>query len=131
MVAQETLVQHENGLTAGESTRAWTYRPNVDIVETATEVTLFADMPGARADAIDIHFEKGVLAIRAKVATRDVEGRQSLLREYGIGDFHRTFQVSESIDASRISAEYKSGVLTLHLPKVEAVQPRKIEVKTS
>ncbi len=52
-----------------------------------------------------------------------------LLREYGVGDFYRTFRVSEQIDASRIEAEYADGVLKLHLPKVEAVKPRKITVK--
>ena len=51
-----------------------------------------------------------------------------LRQEYGVGDFYRTFRVSEQIDASRISAQYAAGGLTLHLPKVEAVKPRKIKV---
>ena len=52
-----------------------------------------------------------------------------LLREYGVGDFYRAFQVSEVIDPSRIQAEYSGGVLTLHLPKSEAAKPRKIAVQ--
>ena len=47
------------------------------------------------------------------------------------GDFYRAFEVSEAIDPKRIFAEFRDGVLTLHLPKVEAVKPRKIEVKTA
>ena len=54
--------------------------------------------------------------------------RRCLLREYGVGDYYRSFQVSEAIDAGKISAEYADGVLTLHLPKAEAVKPRKIAV---
>jgi HSP20 family protein len=46
-----------------------------------------------------------------------------------VGGYYRTFQVSESVDASKISAEYADGVLKLHLPKSEAVKPRKISVK--
>jgi HSP20 family protein len=52
-----------------------------------------------------------------------------LLREYGIGDYRRTFRVSEQIDASRISAQYRHGVLTLRLPKAERARPRKIKVE--
>ena len=48
--------------------------------------------------------------------------------EYGIGDFHRTFEISERIDGARISAEMENGVLTLHLPKAETARSRRIEV---
>jgi HSP20 family protein len=49
--------------------------------------------------------------------------------EYGIGDFYREFQISEVIDPTKISAELKGGLLILHLPKSDAVKPRRIEVK--
>ena len=52
-----------------------------------------------------------------------------LLNEYEVGDFFRAFQIGETIDASKISAEFKNGVLTVRLPKVEAVKPRKIAVR--
>jgi len=87
-------------------------------------------MPGVTGDSIAIDFEEGVLTIQGKVAPRKVEG-VGLLQEYGVGDFYRTFRVSEQIDASRIRAEYADGVLTVHLPKVEAANPRKIEVRTA
>lgn len=106
------------------------YRPNVDILEMRDELLVLADVPGACAEDIDINFEGGTLTIRAAVKPRQPEGANMLLREYGVGDFHRVFQVSEAVDASRITAECVNGVLTLHLPKVEAVKPRKIEVRS-
>ena len=104
------------------------YRPNVDIVELPTELLLQADMPGTTGADIDIQFENGTLTIHGKVRPRQ-ERTDYVLREYGVGDYYREFRVSEAIDGQQISAEYQQGVLTLHLPKVAAVQPRKIAVK--
>jgi HSP20 family molecular chaperone IbpA len=104
------------------------YRPAVDIVELAGELRVVADVPGASQDGIDINFAKGVLTIHAKVEPRHSGGMDYLLREYGMGDYYRVFTVSENIDASKISADLADGILTLHLPKSEAAQPRKIEV---
>ncbi len=104
------------------------YSPNVDIVETADEVIVFADMPGVGSENIDIHFENGELFLRGKVADRIPEGAKVISREYGFGDFYRVFTISEEVDSEKITAEYRDGVLTLHLPKVEAAKPRKIKV---
>ncbi len=105
------------------------YRPSVDILEGTDELLVQADVPGAKAGAIDINFDGGTLTIHAKVEPRQPAETEFLVREYGVGDFYRTFEISEAIDASKISAEYADGVLTLHLPKAEAVKPRKIAVK--
>lgn len=120
----------EGEVTQHEPTRGGVrYRPAVDIVELPSELRVVADVPGASKDGIDINFEKGVLTIHAKVEPRSSGNFDYLLREYGVGDYHRVFTVSESIDASKISAEYADGILTLHLPKSAAAQPRKIEVR--
>lgn len=127
----ETVVNKaEGGATTAEHTRSGRcFRPNVDILEKADELLLLADVPGASGgDAIDIKFEEGELTLRGKVEPRQGPDQQYLYQEYGVGDFYRTFQISESIDASKISAEYGNGVLTLHLPKAESVKPRKIAV---
>jgi HSP20 family protein len=104
------------------------YRPDVDILELADELVVHADVPGVRPDDIDINFEDGALTIYAKVTERPPSG-PVLLREYGVGDYRRTFRVSEQIDSGRISAQYGDGVLTLHLPKAEKARPRKIQVQ--
>jgi HSP20 family protein len=106
------------------------YTPRVDIVEKPTEVLILADVPGSAADKIDIRFEERSLTIHATVAPRqDSATTRFLAREYGVGDFHRVFQLNDDVDASRIHAEYREGVLAVSLPKAEAVLPRKIEVR--
>jgi HSP20 family protein len=107
------------------------YRPHVDILEKDDELVLVADMPGVKSDAIDINFEDGVLTIEGAVEPRYEEKADFLLCEYGIGDFYRTFRVSEQVDSNRIHADYANGVLTVHLPKAEQAKPRKIMVKAA
>lgn len=106
------------------------FNPYVDIVELSDELLLRADLPGLRPDNLDILFEQGTLTLHGKVDDRQPEGTNYLMREYDVGDFHRSFEVSEAINAEKITAEYANGVLTLHLPKTEAVKPRKISVHT-
>jgi HSP20 family molecular chaperone IbpA len=121
----------EAEVTQNEPTRGGVrFRPAVDIIEFSDELRVVADVPGASADGIDINFEKGVLTIHAKVEPRHSGETDYLLRGYGVGDYYRVFNVSENIDASKISAEYADGILTLHLPKSEAAQPRKVEVRS-
>jgi len=129
-VNQPTVEQTpaKSTVNAGASERY--YRPNVDIVESGDDILLVADLPGARSADIDVHFEDGSLTLHARVSQRGAPESRYLLQEYGVADFRRTFQISEHIDASRITAEYHDGVLTLRLPKVEAIKPRKISVQT-
>jgi HSP20 family molecular chaperone IbpA len=105
-----------------------TYQPNVDIRDTGTEVVFDADIPGAKADGIDVSFEDGVLSVQATVPARELPGR-SVLQEYGIGNYRRSFRLGEGFDASQITADYRRGVLTVRVPRVAAVRPRKVEVR--
>ncbi|MBA4016677.1 MAG: heat-shock protein Hsp20 [Pirellula sp.] len=105
--------------------------PQVDVVELPQEFVLTADLPGAAAGAIDVDYVDGELRLHAPVAPRKAEAGRYLLEEYAVGSYRRVFQLGKSIDASRISANYHAGVLTLHLPKVEALQPRRVTVRTA
>lgn len=105
-----------------------TFSPRFDIWETDTELTLHGDLPGVCPERLDIQFENDVLTIHGRVEPRHGD-LELLYGEYGIGDFYRTFTIGAAIDKAKISAEMHSGVLTLHLPKTEAVKPRRIEVK--
>lgn len=130
MTTEATLEKESSTDHDVETTRSGRfYRPPVDILEMPDKLVVVADVPGATSSEIDIHFEEGQLTVRAPVRERQAETTRFLLREYGVGDFVRTFRVSEQIDAGKIEAEYADGVLKLHLPKVEAAKPRKITVK--
>jgi HSP20 family protein len=107
-----------------------TYAPAVDIIERDQELLVIADVPGARAEDIDINYEGGELTLRASVQPRQDE-RSLLVREYGVGDFVRSFRIGEGIDPSQIEAEVHNGVLTVHFPKSDAARTRKIAVKTA
>ncbi len=114
-----------------EHTRCGCYfRPNVDIIEKAEELVLLADVPGVDGENVNIDFEDGTLSIHAHVKKSDEE-HDYLLHEYGVGDYCRNFQVSETIDSEKIVAECHDSVLVLHLPKTESAKPRKITVKSS
>ena len=129
MTTKKIAAKPENEPAAVEHTRNGRfYRPNVDILERPEELLVLADVPGAKSDQIDVDFEKGTLTLHATVPQRQGEDQRYLVHEYGVGDYYRTFNVSETIDASRITAEYADGVLTLHLPKAASTKPRKISV---
>jgi HSP20 family protein len=112
-----------------ESTRGGpVFTPRVDIYETEEELVLLADLPGVLPGDVDLRYEKGELLLHGRAKPRH-EGKTGVLREYGEGDFYRVFTIHESIDSSRIKAEFTSGVLTVHLPKAEAARPRQIQVR--
>ncbi len=114
-----------------ESTRGGAFfTPRVDIYETDKDLTLFAEMPGVRPEDVNLRYENGELLLHGGVQPRQ-GNRTLLLQEYEEGDFYRTFAIHESINAGGISAECKNGMVTVHLPKVEAVQPRQITVKSA
>ncbi len=116
------------GTAPAQPEAALTYQPNVDICDCGAEVLIVADIPGARTDGIDVSFEDGVLSLHAEVQPRDLPGR-SVLQEYGIGDYRRSFRLGDDFDASQITADYRHGVLTIHVPRLAAVRPRKVEVR--
>lgn len=104
------------------------FAPRVDIVETEGGLLLYADLPGVRPEDIDLHYERGELTLSGKAQLRPAAGRV-LFAEYDVGDFHRVFQLHESIDATRIEAEFKNGVLKVHLPKQEIAKPKAVPVR--
>jgi len=113
-----------------ERTRAGrVYLPAVDIYETGDAVVLVADMPGVSQNNVDVSLEKNVLTIWGHVEPRQPEGYNLVYAEYGIGDYHRSFTISNEIDWERIEGTMQNGVLQLTLPKAGPVQTKKIEIK--
>lgn len=107
------------------------FTPLVDIYENNDEMVVMADMPGVDEKTIDITLEQHVLTIEGQVKPYIPEGFNLSYWEYEIGDYRRSFTLTDTIDRDKIEASYKNGVLMLKLPKVEPAKPRKITVKTS
>jgi HSP20 family protein len=116
------------GVSAERSTDSPVFRPHADVIETPGEYQIVMDVPGASADGVELKYERGELSIRAHVPVRKYDGRL-VSAEYDMGDYVRTFAVGEKVDTDRIEATLRHGVLTIHLPKVQAAQARKIAVK--
>lgn len=121
-IGNETPVAVEPGVSGRELT------PSVDIHEDAEGLTLQADLPGVLPASIEVSFEDRELRLEARMKPRAARNGKPLLEEFESGSYFRSFRVSEVIDASRIAASYRDGVLSLRLPKVEAVKPRRISV---
>jgi len=130
-MADTSSLSHKDRVeqTTPETTRGGAFfTPRVDIYETENELQVVAEVPGVRPEDVDLRFEQGELVLHARVQPRH-EHENFLLREYDEGDFYRAFSIHESIDGSRISADCKGGVLTIHLPKAEAARPKQIKVR--
>jgi HSP20 family protein len=102
--------------------------PACDVYENKEEILVIADLPGVTPERLTIHLDKGELSLEAK---REVNAQPSSTAkaEYTDCDFRRRFVVPTGIDAAKISAQLKNGVLELHLPKSEALKPREITVR--
>jgi HSP20 family protein len=110
-----------------DHTRGVVFEPRVDIVEVDDNMLLYVDLPGVKSQDVDVRFENRELQIRGKVAPEATQPH-FLLREYGVGDYYRAFAVTDDVDAEKIRADLNDGVLTVHLPKVEALKQRRITV---
>ncbi|MGD2155450.1 MAG: Hsp20/alpha crystallin family protein [Anaerolineales bacterium] len=107
------------------------YIPRSDIYETENGIVVVADMPGVDKSTLDITLEKDVLTISGFVDPYQPEGYSLVFAEYEVGDYQRSFRVSDEIDRDGIEASLKDGVLRLYLPKAEEVKTRKIAVKST
>jgi HSP20 family protein len=105
------------------------YTPPVDIFENNEEYLLYAEIPGASENDVDVTIEKNVLTITAKVNVDVPEGYRLFYSEYGIGDYKRSFELGNEIDQDKIEATVKNGILKLHLPKIQPTV-KKIQIKT-
>src|ERR1700675_1572161 len=110
--------------------RPWS--PSVDIFETENELILKADLPDVKLADIEVRVENQTLTLKGERKFEKDENTKGYHRmERAYGTFVRSFTVPTSVDAEKVAAEYKNGVLTVKLPKKEAAKPRqvKIEVK--
>jgi HSP20 family molecular chaperone IbpA len=124
--------QKEEVATPAEQTRPGAvFAPRVDIYETDTAIVLKADIPGVKADDLNIDLRDNVLTLVGDVLPAEGSGEESIVVEYETGRYYRQFTLSEVIDQGKIDAKLRNGVLELVLPKVEKATPRKIAVKSA
>ena len=114
-------------ITGGESV-GWS--PAVDIFEDEERFVLRFELAGVEAKDVQIQFENGVLTLRGERKLDNEDRRDNYHRvELSYGTFTRSFSLPGTIDAEKIQAEAKNGILTVTLPKREEAKPRAIQVK--
>jgi HSP20 family protein len=126
MNQEHTVAQVEKAIPE-KSQKLTVLIPSVDIYENTEEILLYADLPGVKKEDISIDLDNGQLTL---VGNRFFEaGKGVQFEEFGSAQFRRVFSVPQGIDLAKVDAELNEGVLKLHLPKSEAVKPRRIEVR--
>jgi HSP20 family protein len=106
------------------------WSPQVDITEDDKEYLLKTDLPEMKKDEIKVNVEEGVLSVSGERKAEKEEKNKKFHRiERSYGSFMRSFSLPEDADGKKVLAEFKDGVLHVHLPKSPVAKPKAIEVK--
>ncbi len=125
----DTQVATRNGekLPAEATRRAML--PPVDIFEDEHGITLYADLPGVTKDKLSLHIDGDTLTIDGEAVVGAPKDMEQVYSEVRVPYYRRGFTLSRELDASKVDATMKDGVLKLHIPKLEEAKPRRITVK--
>ena len=102
--------------------------PVVDIFETVNDYILIANLPGVERSNIQVKLDDKSLIVFGKINFEEAVNRKYILNEKEIGNYFRSFKISDSIDKEKINARYDNGQLIVTLPKHDKVKPRKIDI---
>ena len=105
--------------------------PHSEVVAADKAVTVAVDLAGVSQRDLEVTFERGVLTVTGRRQVTAHEGGSVLRQEFESAILRRSFTLSETLDADRIDASLKNGVLTLTIPRVERAGPRKVEIRSS
>jgi HSP20 family protein len=130
MSPQELQVQKKRELEGKEESTipARTFMPAADIYEDRDSLKVILEMPGVEKENVNVRVEEGVLVVEGRLDLTKYRGLQPLYTEYNIGNYARSFRLSNAVDQGKIGAELKDGVLSLTLSKAEKAKPRTIQV---
>jgi HSP20 family molecular chaperone IbpA len=103
--------------------------PPVDVIEDATGITLYADLPGVPKDRLNLRVDGETLLIDAEIVLAVPQGMQASHAEVQRTRYRRAFTLSRELDPEKVAAELNHGVLRLRIPKAAHAQPRRIEVQ--
>jgi len=114
----------------GGSTRRWA--PPMDLADAGDHLVLKADLPGLSEEDVRIEVQDRLLTVSGERKAEHEENREGYYRmERAFGSFSRSVTLPDGVDAGKIDASFDKGVLTIEVPKVEQVKPRKIEIKAA
>jgi HSP20 family molecular chaperone IbpA len=105
--------------------------PPVDVIEDATGITLYADLPGVSKEQLTLQIEADTLTIEGEVGLAMPEGLTATHAEVQVPRYRRVFSLSKELDPTKTSAEMSHGVLKLRIPKAQHAQPRKVQIQIS
>jgi HSP20 family protein len=113
-----------------EPVEAWA--PPVDIFERNDELVIRAEIPGVKREDMDVQIENGVLTLRGeRKHETEVKEENAYRMESVYGTFRRSFTLPTTVDAAKVTATYKDGVLEVIVPKLETEKPKEIEIKAA
>lgn len=105
-----------------------TMLPPVDVVEDASGISLYVDLPGVPKDKLNVRVEADALTIEGDVVLPTAANMEASHAEVQLPRYHRAFTLGQELDREKVIAEFKNGVLKLQIPKAEHAKPRKIEI---
>ncbi len=103
--------------------------PPVDVIEDASGIVLYADLPGVPKENLHVQVEADTLTIEGEVRLDMPEGMESTHAEISLPRYRRVFTLSKELDTEQVAAEFDKGVLKLSIPKVAHAQPKKVEIR--
>lgn len=117
------------GEVRGNAAAVWNWNPVVDVYENDDHFVIKADLPGIDKKDIALDVKEGVLTLKGeRHVDEDVTRENAHCRERVHGRFERAFKLPNHIDADKISADYKDGVLKIEIPKPEVAKPKQITI---
>jgi HSP20 family protein len=113
--------------TTGNGNRVTGFTPPVDVLETEDEYLVKVDLPGVKADDVNVEINENVLSISGSRVAGETEGQTQLV-ERPYGSFARTLTLPQGVDSDSIEAGYQDGVLELRIPKPAEQKPKRITI---
>lgn len=129
MVDKQNIAPRSGKEAARSNESQVALRPAVDIYEDAEGITLLADMPGVSKDRLNVQVDQDTLLVEGEAQIAMPEGMEALYADVRATRYRRGFTLSRELATDKVDANLKDGVLTIRIPKHEAVRPRKIEVR--
>ncbi len=124
-----TAVNTQAQAATGQARQEPALLPPVDVIEDASGITLYVDLPGVPRDKLDLRVEGDQLAIEAELVLPVPAGMEATHAEVTLSRYRRLFTLSKELDADKVGAELAQGVLRVRIPKADHAQPRKISVQ--